>query len=421
MGIDFSDADGIDPELLAQAQDGEKLMKSTTDKGNAVISPETVNRDGGDQKSFGEVLESSKKNMNIVDKVISQGGFAGEDKDKYDLSQAYIEWIKSRNRYIKCPDEIIKTSVRYTSLVNGKADQNEIIKAHRAHLNTTEMCDKSSNNVVSTANKYFEVDRRVRENRLKSQNTYQGFTTMDPIVEKFQTRGSVVEGFNYYNTEDSYIDNSMVSGTLKYNQRLPRYAQSNKKESDDNKSTLPWNQYYSQCSDSFCENAHGLKDQYIKSINTLFDRAEEKLKLYQSVINMEKTSANSETKGSTTSKLDDMIAANNGSALNTVLENQKKDIAIYKQQALYNYDQYNSLSFIEDMIIFVYYAMFVIFVVFSLREYFSPAQTYDKKNIIILILLGIYPKYILVVVIWLLNVLTEITRMLGLKNVSFWY
>lgn len=425
MGIDFSDADGIEPDLLAQAQDGESLMKRSSDTANVVISPETAKRDGGggEQKSFSQVLDSSKKNMNVVDKVISQGGFAGEDKDKFDLSQSYIEWIKSRNKYINCPDQIIKTSVRYTTLVNGKSEQNVIIKAHNEHLNTKKMCDKSSDDVVINAEKYIETDRRVRENRLKRQNTYQdqGFTTMTATVEKFQTRGaggSVIEGFNYYNVDNSYIANATVGGKLTYNQRLPRYIQNNKSSSDTDKVTLPWNQYYSQCTDSFCENAHELKDQYIKSINSLFDKAEEKLKLYQTAIGIKTMDT---SKGSTKSTLDNLLAANNGSALNIVVENQKKDIAIYKQDALYNYDQYNSLSFIEDMFIFVYYAVFAMFVVFSLREFFSPAQNYDKKNIIILILLGIYPKYILKIVLWILNGLTEITRMLGLKNVNFWY
>ena len=44
MGIDFSDADGIEPELLKEAQDGEAMMKSSTDTGNSFILPETVKR-----------------------------------------------------------------------------------------------------------------------------------------------------------------------------------------------------------------------------------------------------------------------------------------------------------------------------------------------------------------------------------------
>ena len=118
--------------------------------------------------------------------------------------------------------------------------------------------------------------------------------------------------------------------------------------------------------------------------------------------------------------LDNLLDANNGAAVNTAIENQKKEIALYKQQALYNYDQYNSLSFIEDMFVFVYYAVFAIFVYMSIREFYSSG-TYDKRNIIIVILLAIYPKYILKVVLRILNILTEITRMLGINNVSFWW
>ena len=70
---------------------------------------------------------------------------------------------------------------------------------------------------------------------------------------------------------------------------------------------------------------------------------------------------------------------------------------------------------------FIYYAVFAIFVFMSLREFFSSASgVYDNRNIIILILLGIYPKYILPLVLWILSNLTNIMELLGFKNVRFW-
>jgi hypothetical protein len=421
MGIDFSDADGIEPELLQKAQSGESAMKNVPDVANPIISPETVKRDATDQKSFEQVMDSSQKNMNVVKQVISQGGFAGDEKDKHDITDAYNKWIKSRNENIKCPDEITQKGVRYTTLVNGKAGQNEIIKAHQAHINTKEFCDKSVDSINVTAKKYIEVDRRVRENRLKEQNIYP-IETMTTNIERFQTRGGggggVIEGFNYSNVDNLYTTNpSTGPGVL--NQRLPRYNQSDKTTSTDNNATLPWNQYYTDCrGETFCEKAHNEKDSYISSINTLFDKAEEKLKLYQYVIKLQNTNTDGTTSKNT---LNDLLAANNGAAVYTAIENQKKDIALYKQQALYGYDEYNSLSFTEDLVTFIYYVLFIMVVVFSLRELYSSYGGFDKRNIIILILLGIYPKYILKVILWLLNILTEITRMFGIKNVSFWY
>jgi hypothetical protein len=69
---------------------------------------------------------------------------------------------------------------------------------------------------------------------------------------------------------------------------------------------------------------------------------------------------------------------------------------------------------------FLYYAVFAIFVIMSLRDFFSSSGAYDKRNIVILILLGFYPKYILPVVLWILNGLTRVGEILGLKNVRFW-
>ena len=246
---------------------------------------------------------------------------------------------------------------------------------------------------------------------------------MTTNIERFQTRsgggggGGVIEGFNYYNVDDSYIPNPTVAKDT-YNQRLPRYNQSNTTEAGVDKATLPWGEYYTVCGgDKFCEKAHIEKDKYITTINSLFDKAEEKLKLYQNAIQLKSMNM---TDSSSQTTLNKLLDANNGQVVSTAIENQKKDINLYKQQALYNYDQYNSLSFIEDMFVFVYYAVFAIFVFMSIREFYSSG-TYDKRNIIILILLGIYPKYILKVVLWILNGLTEITRMLGINNVSFWW
>ena len=416
MGIDFSDADGIKPELLQQAQNGKALMKSSTDKGNSIISPETVKKDSGDgQKSMDQIMVDAENNMKVVDKTAKQGGFTGPEKDKFDLIQAHAEWVKARNENINCPDKIVKTSVRYTTLVNGKAGQNEIIKAHQDHLNTKETCSKSVGLVIEKANNYVKVFNRVQENHLKEQNIYQ-VEPMTTNVEQFQTRssgsGSVIEGFNYYNVDNSYAD----KGT--FDQRLPRYNQSDKTTSGTDKSTLPWNQYYNDCSGSSnavsCKEAHRRKDEYISTINYLFDQAEKKLQVYYNVA----VTLNSRVPGASNS-LSKLVVGTN--TVKTSLENQKKDIDLYKQQALYDYDQYNSLSFIEDMFVFVYYAVFAIFVYMSIRELYSSYGGYDKRNIIILILLGVYPKYILKIVLWILNGLTEITRMLGVKNVSFWY
>jgi len=422
MGIDFSDADGIEPELLQQAQNGEALMKSSTDKGNSIISPETVKNDsggggrggGGGQKSFNQVMAHAEVGMNVVSTIAEQGGFKGPEKDKFDLIQAHRDWVKARNENINCPDKIVKTSVRYTTLVNGKAEQNQIIKAHQDHLNTKETCNKSVGNVIEKANNYVKVFNRVKENQLKEQNIYQ-VEPMTTNVEEFQTRsGSVIEGFNYYNVDNSYADNP--TGAASYNQRLPRYNQSDKTTSATTKSTLPWNQYYNECAPgaASCKESHRKKDEYISTINYLFDQAEKKLQVYYNV-----AVTLSSTVPGVSNSLTSLVVGTN--TVETSLENQKKDIDLYKQQALYNYDQYNSLSFIEDMFVFVYYAVFAIFVYMSIREFYSSYGGYDKRNIIILILLGVYPKYILKIVLWILNGLTEITRMLGVKNVSFWY
>jgi hypothetical protein len=155
-----------------------------------------------------------------------------------------------------------------------------------------------------------------------------------------------------------------------------------------------------------CKNANIEKDKYIKTINHEFDRADRLLNILYNI----------QLKSSFRGNLNYLESGD----VEAILENQKKNIALNKQNALYDYDEYNSLAFYEELVLFLYYAVFAIFVLLSMREFFSSSGAYDKRNIVILILLGIYPKYILQVVLWILNIFTQVASILGLKNVRFW-
>jgi hypothetical protein len=240
-------------------------------------------------------------------------------------------------------------------------------------------------------------------------------------VEGFTGLGhdELKEGFDFYNGS-AVTANDNVSGTTPpvktFNARLPRYIDT-ERSTEDGKTILPWKEYYTVCTGEGdadkpkCEIANKKKDEYINSINTLFDKSDRLLNTYYKLHTVGGNTASAELEKIL---LDD-------SDITSIMNNQKKNIELYKQNALYDYEEYNSLSFYEDLVGFLYYAVFIIFVVMSLRDFFSSVGgSYDKRNIIILILLGIYPKYILQVVLWILNTLTKITEMLGLKNVRFW-
>lgn len=460
MGI-TDDAEGIEPELLEKAKSGETMMK------NAVTADASAtkltNRGGGtgDDKSIDEVIKDSQQNLTIVRQTTLKGGVTGPEKDKFDLNLAHAEWIHARNIERKCDNNIQQTSVKYTALVKGKAQTHEINKAYNDWKTTKEKCNKISSELLDKANNYIEVDRRVRENR-KAANEYpvsisttkqEPFQVISNNVQpggiglgagagagaggdnnesdsdgEFEKFTSLKEGFNFYNGT-SYEDNNSVlskaSGTtpavMNYNVRLPQYDDTTRSTTvvnEGNTTTiLPWSEYYVDCDKSYpgqnevqtkirCNNANIQKDKYIKTINHEFDRADRLLNVLYNI------SLKSEFQGNPNYLKPEDVSA--------LLENQKKNIELNKQNAIYDYDEYNSLSFYEDLVIFLYYAVFIIFVVMSLRDFFSEGGTYDKRNIIILILLGIYPKYILPVVLWILNGATQIAQILGLKNVRFW-
>lgn len=439
MGIDFNDAEGIEPELLEQAQKGEAMMKNTaaTDGESLKISGGGGGGGGGGGNlPFDDVIQQSQNNLTKVKQIISQGGFTGPEKDKYTLSLHHAEWVHARNIEHKCDNEVKEKSVQYTALVNGKAQTHEINKAHTEWKTTRDKCKNSSSELLEKANQYIETDRRVRANKKAESEYYPSFSNkekfevrrssddndIDNDVEGFTGTNILKEGFDFYNGSNYDGGNSVVvaaSGTtpaiMKYNVRLPRYTDTSRDTTASETTTiLPWKEYYTDCAlitgdlaaHNKCIAANKTKDNYIETINNQFERADKLLNIYYNI------SLKGAYRGNQNYLSDADIKA--------ILENQKKNISLYKQNALYDYDEYNSLAFYEDLVMFLYYAVFAIFVLMSLREFFSSTGAYDKRNLIILILLGIYPKYILPVVLWILNGLTKLTEMLGLKNIRFW-
>ena len=448
MGIDFNDAEGIEPELLEQAQKGEEMMKKTVATDGESLKISGGGGGGGGQLSFDEVLQQSQDKITDVKKIMSMGGFTGPEKCKYETSLAHAEWIHSRNSEKRCNNDVKEISMKYIALVNGKAQTHEINKAHKEWTDIREKCGKSSSDLLERANKYIETDRRCRLDKAAENDIYPSLLTeankagfevrREVTTEKvdgfFGTSAIIKEGFDFYNDSGNTGNNSLVVAAttnsptiLKFNKRLPRYADATRDRADtdaDTNTILPWSEYFTECNTvtpsdkALCTAAQESStntltisiDNFNSTINALFDKADRLLNLYYKVVL--RTSYLTNTPPSsllTTADID------------YILTNQKKNIALYKQNALYDYDEYNSLAFYEDLVMFIYYAVLAIFVFMSLREFFSSAGgSYDKRNIIILILLGIYPKYILSLVLWILNGLTKITEILGIKNVRFW-
>ena len=437
MGIDFNDAEGIEPELLEKAQKGEATMKKTVSTDSNARKVKVKGGGTGNELPLSEVIKNSEKNLKTLEKTYNEGGFNGPDKDKYELELAHARWIHSRNIERKCDNDVKETSVEYTALVDGNAETHEINKAHKIWNETREKCKDSSSDLYKYAMKYVETDKRVRDNR-KAASEYPATipipekkeackvernTPSDGTVEGFVT-GSLKEGFNFFQMgEDGDKTNLKITdakgstpAVLKYNKRLPLYAPRPTTDSDDNNNltVLPWKDYYMDCNanptNNFCESSNQAKNNYIVTINTLFDKADRLVNILYKV-------SSSDNKWTTIQELNKLLL--NDKDIQSVLDNQNKTIALHKQNAIYDYDEYNSLSFYEELVLFLYYAVFAIFVFMSLRDYFSSGVV-DKTVVGMLIILGIYPKYILQVVLWILNTLTKIMEMLGLNNVRFW-
>ena len=433
MGIDFNDAEGISPEDLEQAKKGEATMKNTVNSDSNARRVRVRGGGTGNQLPLSEVIKNSEKNLKELEKIFDQGGFNGPDKDKYLLELEHARWVHARNIERKCDNDVKETSVKYTALVDGKAQTHEINKAHKIWNETREKCKDSTSDLFKHASKYIETDKRVRQNR-KAADEYpvsipisekkepfkvERNTPSDGVVEGFDIGGSIKEGFNFFqlgeDTTNSIIDATATPNVLKYNKRLPRYG--NKPTTDNNDgntlTVLPWKDYYEDCDKNpgvpLCDSANKAKDDYINTINTLFDKADRLVNILYRV--------SEAGVGQSRDDINKLLL--NDKDIQSVLDNQNKTIALYKQNAIYDYDEYNSLAFYEELVMFLYYAVFVIFALMSVRDYFSSGVV-DTTVIGMIIILGIYPKYILQVVLWILNTLTKIMEMLGLNNVRFW-
>jgi len=426
-------------EDKAKAREGKAMMIDSATNANEIISPETENvrksnrgQYENDDNDISNDLKNIKANIATANKFMESGGVSGPEKDKHDLMVAYNEWIISRNKMRDCPDKIKESSIKYTTLVDGRANDNEIVSTYRKKENIKEECKNSRDNLINAATKYIEIDRRVKEHTIADNSKYpiesiQGFqirknsygndsSVVHDVANGVQEDNSIVssnniskdvlkEGFSWYRETGggSYIEN----------ERLPLYTEKNIKTGTGT-GILNWYDFYTDCSiqtaatQQQCTASMNNKSTYVKAINNLFFEADTLINvLYQL---KQSNSINA-------------IGTNNENRtelLKKIVDKQSNEIDLFKQKARYSYEQYNTLSYVEDSFLFIYYSLIILFVILLVKDWITAGNSFDKKNIIILIILYFYPKYILLIVIWILNALTKMTQMLGIKNVNFW-
>ena len=397
-------------------------------------------------------ISDLKKNADIANRFIEKGGVSGIKKDNYDLSVAYNEWIKSRNMLHACPEKIRESSIRYVALVNGNAAQHEIQKVYQTKEQLKSECDKAPMKLMETATIYLEVDRRVKENKMAEMNRMpiEGFqyrtnqlTSNDDINTKNgfsdytenNTNGEDMSSSSALESHDDksfgglvssffmkkepfawYRGNPRNSGITIQNPRLPLYTEQNI-NTGDGTGILKWSDFYTNCkiqSDptliAKCETSMKNKNTYIKAINNLFFEADTLINILYQLNSSGDVNSASNTENAERIKV-----------LKKVVEKQSSEIDIYKQKAHYSYEEYNTLSGVQDTVLFVYYALVIIYAIFFLKDWFMSKISLDIRQISVILLMIFYPRFILQFVIWCLVGLTKIIKILGIKNTEFWW
>ena len=96
-------------------------------------------------------LASIKKDADAAGKFVEQGGVSGTKKDNYERTIKYNDWVSSRFFYDECENQVKEKNIYYTTLVNGKVDNNQIINAYRLKESIKDNCDKAGNDFLTKA------------------------------------------------------------------------------------------------------------------------------------------------------------------------------------------------------------------------------------------------------------------------------
>lgn len=420
----------------AAAQDGGNMMREssaialdgvseTGDSGGGGSKYNTSNNAAGGNGSMNikTELANIKKDAEAAGKFVEQGGVSGTKRDNYERTIKYNDWVSSRFFYDDCDNQVKEKSIYYTTLVNGKATDNQIMNAYQLKESIKDNCDKAGNSLLTNAINYIEIDHRVKENQKAKIVNIDGvegfqFRSETDTATATDTSNSTVtatekEGFEWYRGEPR----SSGVRIANMNPRLPLYSEQNI-STGDGTGILNWKKFYTDCkiqganSIISCESAMNNKNTYIKAINNLFFEADTLINVLNQIVNPSAGSGSNASSGSDNAK--------RNKVLQRVVEQQSSEIDVFKQKAQYSYEEYNTLTYVEDAIIFIYYALVVIYVLLFCRDWIVTRPPFDIRQYIVILMMALYPRYILKIVLWVLLGLTKFVQLLGIKNVEFW-
>jgi hypothetical protein len=405
------------------ARDGRNMMSeaSTTASVAVVDTADTGGRNGSNSNLDDDETENKNGTMNVQNELASikkdanaavmfveRGGVSGEKKDNYDISIKYNEWMSSRKFYNECKNTVMEKSIYYTTLVDGTVNDNQIINAYRNKENIKEQCDKAENDLLLKAIAYIEEDHRVKENKKARNVNIEGFQfhrNTDSVTDSAIGK----EGFDWYRAD------AAPSGVKlnDMNPRLPLYTEKDKSNGSGT-GVLAWGDFYTDCTKQstndvvLCKNAMNNKNTYVKSINNLFFEADTLINVLHQILYPP------------TGSVASTDSAGRNDILKKVVQQQSSDIDIFKQKAKYSYEEYNTLTYVEDAIIFIYYALVIIYVLLFCRDWIITRPPFNILQYIVILIMALYPKYILKIVLWILLALTNFVQLVGIKNVEFW-
>lgn len=308
----------------------------------------------------------------IAQATIDKGGYDSPQKDTGDVIAAYNEWQKVKDRCAKCPQSISTNAISY---LNSGKDQR--MPAYQRFANTKGECKDCNKDVKEAANKYIETLRRVEHNNSSRANTAIAPAQAQKGPEGFSLR----EGAN--NIQSLFTVREGVEECLP--------------PAD---STLAQRESYMTA----CQTAVAEKTAELETINTVYTETNNAIKLLNRLTPFGKSNDafNSEIN-------------NRAKTLNTVLEEQNKDVNTAKRLAFYENQQYETLLQAEGAVRFVFNALLVIWALIIVKNWFNTHQL-DKRSVLLLIVFAIYPIIIMPILKLFIQMYNKIVTMLPVHN-----
>lgn len=274
--------------------------------------------------------------------AIDKGGYNSPERDTYDVNVAYNDWQSAKKRLMTCP-----LSVRSSAKNVVEASDSNIQDSYSDYTVVKSNCNGYPLLLRKKANQYIETIKRVENNNRIRENTFippaqqtQQSTTDNTMVERFT--------ISSYNEVEGFELRSIIGGN-----RVMEGLDAGAAATDECSTTLTGIAKTNY--ETACSAAKNDKTELRKKIDAAYTDANDAIEILNTLAPL------GDVGEVYTKELD-----SRAKTLQTVLEQQKKDVNTSHRKAFYENQQFTLLlgfegvgNFLYQLLLWVYIAYFI--------------------------------------------------------------